>query len=134
MANLISLVTFALLQAAQPTMPAEAAPEAQVKTSTLLVFGDDPCPRSSGDEIVVCARLPENERYRIPKRLRGKKVEAAQESWASRARELEYVGRAGTPNSCSPVGSGGQTGCMQQFLRQAREERRQAQLEAGGVP
>ncbi len=40
------------------------------KLSALEVYGDDPCPRSSGDEIVVCARLPESERYRVPKPLR----------------------------------------------------------------
>ena len=36
---------------------------------------------------------------------------------------MEYVGAAGI-NSCSPVGTGGWTGCTQQLLRQAREERR----------
>jgi hypothetical protein len=104
----------------------DAPPERMV---SLMVFGNDPCPRSTNDEIVVCARLPENERYRIPQRLRGKKAEPAHESWANRARELEYVSRIGTPNSCSPVGSGGQTGCYQQFLRIAREERRQAKAD-----
>ena len=135
MASLLTLVTFALLQGAQPAIPPEGSPEAQrEKMSTLLVFGNDPCPRSSDTEIVVCARLPENERYRIPKRLRGKKAEPAQESWANTARQLEYVSRIGTPNSCSPVGSAGQTGCYQQFLRVARDERRQMKAEAGMVP
>lgn len=135
MASLLTFATFAFLQAAQPALPPEQSPEAQgEKMSTLIVFGDDPCPRSTSDEIVVCARLPENERFRIPKRLRGKKNEPANESWVNTARELEYVGRIGTPNSCSPVGSGGQTGCYQQFLRIAREERRQAKIEAGEVP
>ncbi len=104
------------------------------KMSTLIVFGDDPCPKSGGDEIVVCARQPESERYRLPKRFRGKRPLAAQESWTNTVSALEYVGRAGTPNSCSPVGSGGQTGCYDQFLRQAREERRQAADDAGRVP
>lgn len=109
----------------------EGPPERVV---SLLVFGNDPCPRSSGEEIVVCARLPENERYRIPKSLRGRKAVPAHESWAARASELEYVSRAGTPNSCSPVGSGGQTGCYQQFLRAAREERRQSRAEPADIP
>lgn len=134
MPSLLTFVTLALLQGAQPALPPEATPEAQQKTSTLLVFGNDPCPRSSDTEIVVCARLPENERYRIPKRLRGKKAEPAQESWANTARQLEYVSRIGTPNSCSPVGSAGQTGCYQQLLRIARDERRQMKAEAGVIP
>ncbi|MDB5682433.1 MAG: hypothetical protein JWM75_131 [Sphingomonas bacterium] len=105
------------------------------RASTLIVFGDDPCPRSSGQEIVVCARLPESERYRVPKRFRGKRADApAPDSWTSRVSELETVSRAGLPNSCSVVGSGGQTGCYAQFLRQAREERRQAEAETAEIP
>ncbi|HWW64481.1 MAG TPA: hypothetical protein VNZ43_06955 [Sphingomonadaceae bacterium] len=109
----------------------EEAPSPPEKVSTLVVYGNDPCPRSTNDEIIVCAREPESERYRIPKRFRGKKRENAPavESWANTARELDYVSRAGLPNSCSPVGSGGMTGCYNQFLAQAREERRAEQQE-----
>lgn len=94
--------------------------------TTLVVYGDDPCPRSSDEEIVVCAREPEGERYRIPKRLRRLNPKAADRSWGDRAQVLEMVSTRGTPNSCSPIGSNGQTGCMAQFLRQAREEHEQA--------
>jgi hypothetical protein len=120
------------LTLAATAAPAQKNPDTlHERVVSLLVFGNDPCPRSTDQEIVVCARLPENERYRIPKSLRGKKKAApAQESWANTARQLEYVSRVGTPNSCSPVGSGGQTGCYQQFLRAAREERRQAKADA----
>ena len=102
--------------------------------STLIVFGDDPCPKSGGDEIVVCARQPESERYRLPERFRGKRPVAAQESWTNTVSALEYVGRAGTPNSCSPVGSGGQTGCYDRFLALARQERREAGKDAARIP
>jgi hypothetical protein len=105
------------------------------KVSTLIVFGNDPCPRSTGDEIVVCARMPEGERYRVPKRFRGKRENApAVESWTNRVSTLETVSRVGTPNSCSPVGSGGQTGCFSQFLRQSREERQQEAAEGKAIP
>lgn len=116
--------------------PAPAGDEApRERTSTLIVFGNDPCPRSTSEEIVVCARMPESERYRVPKRFRGKREDApAPDTWANRVSTLETVSRVGTPNSCSPVGSGGQTGCYSQFLRQAREERRQAQAEAAEIP
>lgn len=106
----------------------------QDKIASLVVYGDDPCPRSSADEIVVCGREPESERYRVPKRFRGKKAEPAQESWSNTVRQLEWVSRVGTPNSCSPVGSGGATGCYRMFLDQARTERRQARQDAAGVP
>jgi hypothetical protein len=102
--------------------PAPAA-DGQERVSTLVVYGEDPCPRSSTDEIVVCARQPESERYRIPKVLRERKKNAAQdESWAGTARVLEYVSRQGLPDSCSPIGSYGQTGCFRRFLEENRRE------------
>lgn len=131
------LVTGLLLSATpsvgkpRPLSDEVAPPE---KMTTLIVYGNDPCPQSNSDEIVVCARQPEAERYRIPKRFRRSKPDAAHESWTNTVSSLEYVGRAGTPNSCSPVGSGGQTGCYDQFVRQAREERRQAASNAASVP
>lgn len=101
--------------------PAPAADPPQ-KISTVIVYGDDPCPRSSDEEIVVCAREPESERYRIPDKLRRAKPKAADRSWSDRAQMLEMVSKAGTPNSCSPIGSNGQTGCIARFLREAREQ------------
>jgi hypothetical protein len=100
------------------------------KIASLIVYGDDPCPRSSDEEIVVCAREPEGERYRIPKRLRHTKAKVGDRSWGDRVQSLEMVSQAGRPNSCSPIGSNGQTGCIAQFMRQAREEREAAQHEA----
>lgn len=113
---------FAAPLAAQETSLAEPPPP---RISTLVVYGDDPCPRSRDDEIVVCARQPESDRYRIPKELRGKKKKGdiPAQSWVERARTLDMVSRKGLPNSCSPHGSGGQTGCMRQFLEAARLER-----------
>ena len=94
---------------------------AKERIATLVVFGDDPCPRSSEDEIVVCARQPESERYRIPKRFRGKQYNEARDgSWAGTATVLEYVSRQGLPGSCSPNGTAGQTGCFRKFLEENR--------------
>jgi hypothetical protein len=94
------------------------------KISTLLVYGDEPCPRSSDAEIVVCARQPESERYRIPKELRRREYNEARDgSWAGTAKVLEYVSRDGRPDSCSPVGSYGQTGCFRKFLDASRDNR-----------
>jgi len=97
------------------------AEEPPTRVSTLVIYGNDPCPRSSSDEIVVCARQPESERYRIPRQLRPKPYNAARDgSWAGTAKVLEFVSRQGLPNSCSPVGSYGQTGCFQRFLEENR--------------
>ena len=98
------------------------------RISTLVVYGNDPCPRSSNEEIVVCARQPENERYRIPKKLRQKAYNEARDgSWAGTAKVLEYVSRQGLPDSCSPNGSYGQSGCFRQFLEANRRT-------TGGTP
>jgi hypothetical protein len=126
------LASMALLAA--PAFAADPPASEPNKITTLVVYGDDPCPRSNDEEIVVCAREPESERYRIPKRLRRGKPDAAQRSWGDRVQVLEMVGRQGTPNSCSPVGSNGQTGCVAQFLRQAREEREQQAQQGSPAP
>lgn len=97
---------------------------AQDRVRQVIVYGNDPCPQSSGDEIVVCARRPDNDRYRIPETLREGERLRDGESWAARAESLEYMGATGI-NSCSTVGPGGFTGCWAEMMRQAREDRRQ---------
>ena len=100
------------------------AAEPRQRTRSVQVYGDDPCPRSSHDEIVVCGREPETDRYRIPKRLRDDRVSVPEQAWSNRVQTLDDVSRAGLPNSCSPVASGGQTGCFARNRDQWRAERR----------
>jgi hypothetical protein len=104
------------------------------RTVTVTVYGSDPCPKARDGEVVVCGRRPDNERYRIPKELRKKGERPSETSWASRAQALEEASRAGRPNSCSPVGTNGQTGCFQQMLRQWYWERKQAKSDAASQP
>ena len=99
-----------------------AAQDARDTIAEIIVYGNDPCPRSTDDEVVVCARRPEAERYRIPERLRVVGSRQSRQAWAARARSLEYVGRTGI-QSCSPVGPGGHTGCLEQLIDAARAER-----------
>lgn len=119
--NLPRRVTAALL-AFLPLGALSAQPPQ--RSEEVIVYGDDPCPKSSGDEVVVCGRRPESDRYRIPAGLREDKQRRTQASWAARAAELDEVNREGRPDSCSPSGSFGQTGCTAQILRQWRAERR----------
>ena len=72
------------------------------------------------DQIVVCARLEESERFRIPERLR-QSNDPENEPWASRVRAYETVGQFGAL-SCSPVGSGGELGCTAQMIENAYRE------------
>jgi hypothetical protein len=114
---------------ALPSAPALAQ---QTKVSEIIVYGTDPCPRSTDDEIVVCARKPEGERYRIPERLRQGGSLQSRQAWAARAKQFETVGRTGI-NSCSPVGPGGYTGCMEQVIQQAFTDREE-QVQSESAP
>ncbi len=103
--------------------PALAQDKPGDRVNQLVVYGDDPCPRSSEEEIVVCARKDESDRYRIPETLRsGSLGDAKNQAWSERVRSYEYVGASGT-NSCSPTGAGGFTGCTQKLLNQAYAEK-----------
>ncbi len=111
---------FSVLPATAQQTP--AGPPAE-RIKQVIVYGDDPCPVSEGDEIVVCAYLEESERYRIPENLRGEEPGSPKnEAWTNRVTSLKYVGASGT-ESCSPVGGGGFTGCFEQLARQAKAER-----------
>jgi len=115
--------------AAAAQVPVESANGRRV--SQLIVYGDDPCPQSTAEEIVVCARRSEDDRYRIPEPLRGSGQRQSQ-SWAANARSLEMVGRTGI-QSCSTVGPGGFTGCWNEMIRQSREDR-QTNPEGAPIP
>jgi len=93
---------------------------AQRTERVLTIFGDEKCPTSNGEEIVVCTRKPEGERYRIPEELR-KTEGRGNENWGDRASSLEYVGRSGV-QSCSPTGPGGASGCFKELARKACDE------------
>lgn len=109
----------ALPAAAQETVEGE-------KINQVIVYGEDKCEQSSPDEIVVCSRLPETERYRVPQIFRGgSPLDPRNEAWANKIVALERVGRFGT-DSCSPTGLGGFTGCTRALVEGAKAERKAA--------
>ena len=118
------MITLAASAAAAIGFAALPAPAQAQAVAEIIVYGNDPCPRSTDDQVVVCARRPEAERYRIPEKLREGGPPQARNSWANKAKVLETVGDTGT-FSCSPVGPGGYTGCLTQVIKQARDQRRQ---------
>jgi hypothetical protein len=129
---LISLTATAGLGVAATLISAPAAAQT-VEVAEIVVYGDDPCPRSTDSEVVVCARKPESERYRIPERFRESGPRQTRESWAARAKSFEYVGRTGTM-TCSAVGPGGHTGCLQNMIDRARAEYRDERDQAVPPP
>ena len=119
---LIALIAAPAGLAALAPLPAAAQDNAGDRVNTVIIYGEDACPRSTADEITVCARLDESERFRIPERLR-QSEDPANEAWASRVQAFETVGDFG-PLSCSTVGSGAELGCTPQLIEAAYAERR----------
>jgi hypothetical protein len=94
------------------------------KINQLIIYGDDVCPQSNSDEIVVCARLAEADRYRIPKKLRDVENTPVKEAWTNRVLAYESVAASGTL-SCSAIGAGGFTGCGLKDIDSAYAEKSQ---------
>lgn len=103
------------------SLPAGAQSGDDERVNQLIIYGDDDCPVSNDSEITVCARLDENERYRIPESLRFSESPENQ-SWTSRVKSFEAVGNFG-PLSCTAIGAGGELGCTAQLIEQAYAEK-----------
>ena len=111
----------AALAVALAPSPAAAQGADEPKVNQLIIYGDDKCPPSTENEITVCARLDENERYRIPEDLR--EVSSPENtSWAAKVKSFEAVGNFG-PLSCTPVGAGGELGCTAKMIEAAYAEK-----------
>jgi hypothetical protein len=120
MAKLLALFALATAAGFSPALADDGPPRHQ---SEIIVFGGDACPPSTDEEVVVCHRRPEEERYRIPAPLRHSR-QPTQQSWTSRVETLDEVSRDSRPNSCSVVGSFGQSGCAAAMIRQWYDDRR----------
>ena len=121
----LTLLFLAGAAIAQPAA-AQDAPANPDKINQVIVYGDDKCPQANGDEILVCAVLPEGDRFRVPQIFRGgDPLDPRNQAWLNRVTSLERVGRFGT-DSCSPVGLGGFTGCTQQLVSGAKAEKQAA--------
>ena len=123
------IATASLGLSALDPLPASA----QSQDRFIIIYGNDRCPSSAGQEIVVCVRQPETERYRIPKDLRENEISPSNMSWAQRAKSVEFVGKNGT-QSCSDGGTDGWTGCMKKMFAEARAQREADKKANGGVP
>ncbi|MEP7350890.1 MAG: hypothetical protein ABI668_13210 [Sphingorhabdus sp.] len=121
----ISLALCALAISAPVAAQVQVGPSVpEEKINQLIIYGDDVCPESKGDEIVVCARLGEAERYRIPTSLRNDPNDLKNQAWTERVKAYEYVAASGTM-SCSPSGAGGFTGCGLGEINKAYAEKAQ---------
>ena len=121
MTRTLILAPLALASAAMLPTPAFAQEEGGDTVNMVIIYGEDSCPQSTPEEIVVCRRYAEDERYRIPQNLRTSE-DPANESWTQRVESYEMVGDFGTL-SCSPSGAGGELGCTQKMIDAAYKER-----------
>ena len=86
------LIAIASLALASPLAAQEQVPEASDDNyNMVIVYGDDECPQSTADQIVVCARKAESERYRIPENLRFSDS-PDNKAWAERVESFEMAG------------------------------------------
>ena len=122
--NSLFLVSALMVASAPHSEEAPPASEMPERISFLVAFGEDKCREPVGDEIVVCANVPENERYRIPVAFRKKERVVTDRSWSSAVETLDSFAADLRPNSCSVNGSSGFTGCTQKLLQQWFAERR----------
>ena len=93
------------------------------------------CPPSTGDEVVVCYNG--GNPYRIPPQLRNDQpVAAANQSWVNRASTIDQASRVngGLPDTCSAVGTGGQSGCAQAYARAWAAEKREREARERVTP
>lgn len=123
MTTFLRLLASGALLAGSSIVVAPAAAQSG-NQAEVVVFGTDPCPRSSDSEIVVCKRYPESERFRLAPQLRPSGPRQVRETWAKRAEDLKTVGDTGI-GSCSAVGPGGQTGCLVQEINRAMKEQKE---------
>ena len=91
----------------------------------IIVYGNDPCPRETDDEVVVCVRRPAEERYRIPEAYRPGGDRQETQGWVNQSKDLRTVGSTGI-GSCSEVGPGGHTGCLLKEIQRSKADREEA--------
>jgi hypothetical protein len=121
----ISIACLGLMLSAQaPAQDMPAAQPGDEKINQLIIYGDDRCPESTGDEIVVCARMGEADRFRIPSSLRSDPNDPRNKAMSERIKSFAYVAARGTM-SCSPSGAGGFTGCGIAAINKAYAEKAQ---------
>ena len=122
LAKLALIAPFAALAAVPAAVPASAQDKAGDRVNMVIAYSEDECPEQTAEnEIVVCQIVVEADRYRIPSNLRTSDS-PENITQGQQFEKVRYIGEFGA-FSCSPAGAGGFTGCTQQFIDAAFEER-----------
>jgi hypothetical protein len=130
-------VAIALVAALAATPVVAQSGKAPQRIRNVQLTGNEKCPEAQGDEIVVCSKISPQEQYRIPKELRnGENIAPANQAWTNRVAVADQVGReaGGLPDTCSPVGTGGQSGCALKMNKAYAAEKRAAEKNDSMTP
>jgi hypothetical protein len=123
----------AAIAGAVSMLPAAPA-QAQTQDRVITIYGNDKCPSDQGQGIVVCRRMPETERYRIPKDLRDA-APPPQAVGSNAAAAVNTTGGSGVQiKSCNAIGAGVNDGCMVSELNNWKAQQRAAKKAEAAVP
>jgi hypothetical protein len=110
--------------------------EAQSRDRVIDIYGNEKCPASNGQEIVVCRPHPESERYRIPKDLRD--AEPAPQAAGGNVGAMNAVKTTGGTGvqvqSCNAIGAGVNAGCLTNELDAWKADQRAQKKADAAVP
>ncbi|MDT0576850.1 hypothetical protein RM533_11770 [Croceicoccus sp. F390] len=115
----MSAAALASAMAVAFAMPVSAQDAAEPSVNQVIVYGDQPCPPSTEEQITVCVR--QEDPYRIPTPLR-ESTTRENEPWAARVAANADVGATGAL-TCSTVGPAAFTGCTLEQIEKAYQER-----------
>ncbi len=109
---------------------------AQTQDRVVIIYGNDKCPASNGQDIVVCKRAPETERYRIPKDLRD--AEPTPQAAGGNVGGVSAVNSTGGTGvqvqSCNSIGGGVNAGCLTNELDNWKAQQKAQKKADAGVP
>jgi hypothetical protein len=131
------ILSLALSGAAGIQIAAPAPLLAQISQDRVIdVYGDEKCPSSNGQQIVVCHRHDLKEKYRIPKDLRDSEPEP--QAAGGNVGALSAVNTTGGTGvqvqSCNAIGAGVNAGCTKSQLDNWKAQQRAKKKEENGVP
>lgn len=133
MRTLLTIAFLATASAGAIALPA-APVLAQTQDRVIDVYGDDPCPSSQGQGIVVCRRLPKREQYRIPKDLREEEP-SAQALGGQAVAAVNSTGGTGVQiNSCNAIGAGVNAGCLKNEADAWAAQKKAEKKAEAGIP
>lgn len=136
MRRLLISTMFAASLGGAATLPAAPA-VAQTQDRIIDVYGDEKCPASNGQQIVVCRHHDAQEKFRIPKDLRDQ-TPTGQSVGGNTNAVSAINSTAGTGvmqvDSCNAIGAGVNAGCTLQQNANWKAQKDADKKAAAGIP